>query len=191
MTYNPSIPQATDNLSTSQGQILNNFTQLNTVFSVDHFAFDDVTSTLRGKHRQCTFESLGADPTTLANEVALYNKSNELYIRQQSNATAFKLIGNFLAAQNGYITLYGSILMQWGRGFIAGGATNTTVTFPVAFSGTAYMVVDTPYNNPITGSTPREFGAESITATNFVAVAFNGVVPGGGCNFGWIAIGPA
>jgi hypothetical protein len=33
MSYNPNIPQPTDNISVSQGQILTNFTQLNQVFT--------------------------------------------------------------------------------------------------------------------------------------------------------------
>lgn len=191
MTYNPNIPVGTDNLSASQVQILDNFGQLNAQFGIDHTAFNTGSGNGDGFHKKVTFVSQGADPATGVNQVALYNKLNELYVRLQSNATPFKLVGAFLAAQNGYINLYGSILLQWGRGFIPGGSTDTTVTFPIAFSAAAYVVNDTPYNNPITGSTPREFGADTITATTFRAVAFNGLVPGGGCNFGWMAIGPA
>jgi hypothetical protein len=50
MTYNPNIPQGTDNLSTSQGQMLTNFGLLNTYFGRDHFAFTDGTNP--GYHQQ-------------------------------------------------------------------------------------------------------------------------------------------
>jgi hypothetical protein len=55
--YNPNIPQGIDNLSTSQGQMLNNFTQLNTIFDFDHFTWNDPTAggTDRGFHRRVTF----------------------------------------------------------------------------------------------------------------------------------------
>jgi hypothetical protein len=35
-SYNPNIPQATDLLAVSQGQLLTNFTTLNTIFNQDH-----------------------------------------------------------------------------------------------------------------------------------------------------------
>lgn len=93
-------------------------------------------------------------------------------------------------AQTGYALLAPGFLLQWGRGIMAGGTSTLTVTFPKAFSATAWTVTSTPYNNPITGSTPREWGVNAITDVDFVANAFNGLVPGGGVNFGWMAIGP-
>ena len=62
MTYSPNIPQAADIPSQSQSQILTNFQQLNTIFSRDHFAFDDATSNLRGHHQFVQLTRQAADP---------------------------------------------------------------------------------------------------------------------------------
>ena len=59
--FNPAIPQPNDNLSTSQGQILNNFAQLDTIFDLNHFTWDNATVAYRGLHRKIDFPS----PTTV------------------------------------------------------------------------------------------------------------------------------
>jgi len=46
MSYNASIPQATDLISQSQSQIQTNFSQANTAFGIDHTAPPIVTGKL-------------------------------------------------------------------------------------------------------------------------------------------------
>ena len=91
MTFNPNIPQATDLTSASQSQILTNFSQLNTIFDVDHVTYDNATVANRGKHDKSTYIEQGADPATSANEVALYSKDlstvSTLYMRKESSGT--------------------------------------------------------------------------------------------------------
>jgi hypothetical protein len=53
MSYNANIPQATNIISSSQGQLLTNFSQLNTIFDVDHVTFDATSN--NGQHQQITF----------------------------------------------------------------------------------------------------------------------------------------
>jgi len=94
MTFNPSIPGATDDMSDSQGDMLTNFGQLNTVFSEDHVAFN--ASADKGKHNKVTLVSLGSDidvdsPATAINEIALFaledGTDTEIYSRQENNGT--------------------------------------------------------------------------------------------------------
>ena len=74
--YNPSIPQGTDNLSNSQVQMLNNFTELNTIFDADHYTWNNITSANRGLHRQVTLPAvLGADPTPAGAASSIYSKT--------------------------------------------------------------------------------------------------------------------
>ena len=61
MTYLPTIPQPTDLLSTSQGNIQTNFSQANTIFGINHYPFDNVTVD-KGKH---TFIQFPAIPNPL------------------------------------------------------------------------------------------------------------------------------
>lgn len=95
MSFNPNIPQSTDLISQSQGQILTNFAQSNTIFDVDHFTFNDAAAADRGKHRQSTYPELGAAPTTIANEGAVFTLAGtaetELYFRRESNGEQVQL----------------------------------------------------------------------------------------------------
>lgn len=136
------------------------------------------------------------DPTAIADSYILFCKDDtagnpELFgIDENSVISQFTSTDRTLA-QNGYALLPPGFLLQWGRGFIGGGATSVTVNFPKAFSAPCWMVDTTPYGNPITGSSPREWGATNILAASFDGISWNGPVPGAGLSFGWIAVGPA
>jgi hypothetical protein len=73
MAYNPNIPQPSDLLSVSQGDLLNNNTVSNTIFGVDHYAFSDVSGNA-GKHNQVTTPLIqgAVHPTTAADEPKFY-----------------------------------------------------------------------------------------------------------------------
>jgi hypothetical protein len=53
MGYSPNIPQPTDLLSNSQGDLLTKFKALDTSFGVDHYMFSNATSS-NGFHNQVT-----------------------------------------------------------------------------------------------------------------------------------------
>jgi len=94
MTFNPDIPQPNDDLSVSQGDLLNNFTDLNTQFAINHVAFDDAGAD-KGKHKFITFVEQAADPESKGDEYLLYAKDDggepELYARPESNANAYQI----------------------------------------------------------------------------------------------------
>lgn len=73
MSFNPLIPQPNDELSDSQGQILNNFNSSNTSFGIDHYAFADLTSN-NGKHKSVTTPLIpgGIHPATAVDEPKFY-----------------------------------------------------------------------------------------------------------------------
>jgi hypothetical protein len=146
--YNPNIPQGTDNLSTSQGQMLNNFTQLNTIFDFDHFTWNDPTASGadRGFHRKVTFPViLGADPAAPTSGV-LYTKNvsavPELFF-ENSAATVTQLTGfSSTVATNGSITFQGGLIMKWGS--IATVAATTVFSFPVPFPTAKFSLTISP-----------------------------------------------
>tara|TARA_R110000868_G_scaffold359365_1_gene621202 strand:+ start:409 stop:1050 length:642 start_codon:yes stop_codon:yes gene_type:complete len=75
MVYDPSIPAHADQMSVSQGDLLENFTQLNTQFGVNHVPFDDVTADV-GKHKFCTFVKQANDPQSQGDEYIIYSKDD-------------------------------------------------------------------------------------------------------------------
>jgi len=99
MSYNPNIPQASDLISTSQPQIQTNFSQLDTVFNVDHFTYSSVSN--NGKHRKATLVSTAA-PVTAGGEVGLFSNTVaavvDLFMRRESNGTVLSLTGNIISS---------------------------------------------------------------------------------------------
>ena len=94
MVYNAAIPQATDLVSVSQGQILENFSQLNTQFAIDHYAWTVGT----GVHKQVTIPAvLGADPAIAGAGGIYYTKNDpvsgmtQAYFR--NNTTVYQITG--------------------------------------------------------------------------------------------------
>lgn len=120
MTFNPNIPQPNDLISDSQAQLQTNFSQSNSIFNFDHVTFDDATSVNRGKHRHSTYVEQLVDPTTLANEMAVYSKDvsgfSRLFYRNESNGSVIPFTGfDPTVATNGRVFLAGGIILMWGN----------------------------------------------------------------------------
>jgi hypothetical protein len=64
MTYNPAIPQPSDFLNVSQGQILANFGKADTSFGIDHYKFSDLTAS-NGFHNQVTTPGFVTNPPSV------------------------------------------------------------------------------------------------------------------------------
>jgi hypothetical protein len=84
MTFTPNIPQATDDPSVSQGQILSNFQVLNNVYGTigDHYPWTDTNGGEIGKHAKVTFPGLPTAtapgnvlPTPLAGNNAMFGQT--------------------------------------------------------------------------------------------------------------------
>ena len=167
MTYNPNVPQAADIPSQSQGELLTNFQQLNTVFDVDHVPFNDSTAANRGKHDQSTYTELGADPTTLANEIAVYanpvSGNSRLFFRQESNGTAVQLSGaDPTIATSGSTSLVGALIIKWGV------LATPSDGDPVTFAGGAFP------NNVFALTLAESRSGTSVTSTYFTALTTTG-----------------
>ncbi len=98
MAYNPNIPQPQDEIPDSQSDLLTNFTDLNTIYQVDHVALNAASNL--GKHNKVTLVSQGSDPDmdapeTQVDEVSIFTlkegTDTELYCRSQSNGTVNQL----------------------------------------------------------------------------------------------------
>ena len=71
MSFNSNIPQGTDALIKSQGQLRSNFQAINAVFSENHVPMN---SELQGMHNLLNFRPQGLDPATSATQIALFTK---------------------------------------------------------------------------------------------------------------------
>jgi hypothetical protein len=191
MAYNPNIPQPGDFVSSSQADILENFSQLNTQYGNDHVAWDAGSN--NGKHKKVTLIA-GTDPTTAAGEVAVYSKtvtgSTNLYCRLASNGTVIQLTNSssVSAADPGYTLLPGNILMQWAT---VTNANNDVIVFPKAFSAAPWSIQCNSF--PVAATDADFFQVLVKTATNWT-LGLRSVVNSPVATphkFMYLAIGPA
>ena len=188
MTYDPNIPQATDEPSQSQPQILTNFNQANALFGANHNPFDFVTVADRGKHTNVLFTQQAGDPATGLTEVAVYNKviggNNRLFFRQDNNGNVFQLTGTTPVVGNpGRTFLAGGLLMQWNTANVNPGV--NTINFPIPFSAPVLSVMVTGFDPAVIIETPFVVTG-SLTANSFDVE--NGNV--GAVGIMYLAIGP-
>ena len=106
-----------------------------------------------------------------------------------TSGTAHKkvLFSNFMTATSGTIVL-GGVRIQYGLATGLSDSVNTTVTFPIAFSGAPYNVQLTTLN---TGIGLQQYGLQVISAAaaSFVIAELDG--PNSNNSAYWLAIGPA
>lgn len=179
--FNPNIPQGTDNLSVSQGQILNNFTQLNTIFDIDHYTYDDATTIDRGMHRQVHMPAPVADPTLSGTQTQLYQKTitgaQELFFANAAGVTQVTS-GNLpvwkggtvgstgvvssTVASNGVMNLPNGLQLRWGSAVC--NTAGTAITFSSAFTTGVFSVQATAVAN-----NARAVSITNVSASGFTA----------------------
>lgn len=127
MVYKNSIPEASDKLKVSQADLKENFSQLDSLFDVDHVKFSD-TSGDAGKHVYTNFVNLTgkglASPTTSSTELAIYNKDDgagtpQLFYRDVSSGTEQQITGFLTKGSDGQAPLLGGISIKWGSFSVA------------------------------------------------------------------------
>jgi len=145
MAYNSLIPQPTDNLSTSQPQLLANFGAIATAFNLNHTSFNSA-SPAAGTHMFVEMPNQNASPpTTIANEVELYcntstytTKPELFFIKQNGNAdlplglrlaNGFEISASNYIQNGGWTRLPSGILLKWGT--FSTSLNTGVVTFPV------------------------------------------------------------
>lgn len=199
MAYNPNIPQPTDILSQSQGDILDNFQAIDVWVDIDHVDFGAPDE---GKHARVSFPVQAPAPSFLAGEIGLYNflspitGVNQLFIVNSAGATtevnASVLSTNVNPGNNvaGWARLPSGILLKWGNGNANG---NTAIVFPVAanipvFTNVMSMQVSTFANSIVDTDTFVRLSAFTNVGFNVFGSARTSMVSVAG-SFQYLAIG--
>lgn len=196
MAYSTTIPAATQQISDSQGDILENFAQLNTQFSVDHTAL--TASSNNGDHIQLTFPSAQTTKTASGTISYVYPKSDgtnvELYQSTYNISAAASVETQITSAglpiwkggtvgttgivlpnngTSGYLNLPNGTQFRWGTATV--GSTETKVLFSsngsIAFSNACLNVQLTTSTD--TYRTASVSNSHSLDKTYFYAYAQN------------------
>jgi hypothetical protein len=192
MSYNPDIPQASDFISSSQGDLLTNFQALNTVFAVDHNTFNAPSNA--GTHLKVTLPTTLSPPPTVTGLGSAYYSTTYTPASPASpyaqptfiNANGASTIWsggttypnvNFSNAGNGYVVFPNGLTIQWGQ--TANGTGTKNVSFPRTFSS-VFSIQPTPFG--VTGGAPG-FSVASQSAAGF------SILNSGNAAYYWSAIG--
>lgn len=158
MAYLNNIPQPTDVPSSSQNDLLNNFSSLNTQFAVDHIAL--IAGANNGYHTKVTFNDVQSNPALSFPQTELYTKTsanatvndryNDLYYYEKNTtgtSSVIQLTGGGVTS-----AAYGTFNGTTGA-FVAGynitsgtrlGLGSYSLTFTRPFINTTYSIVITP-----------------------------------------------
>lgn len=158
IAFNSNIPQATDQLSVSQGQILGNFGSLNTWVNVDHTGLNAGNA---GQHNKVTFPlqamapafggsdglfSLNYTGTSTVGELWLNHRNGNQYpISASILSTSPSLASN----SNGWCYGSSGTVLVWGRSNVVVGsnAINISAVFgTLAASFNAVITPDTTFS---------------------------------------------
>lgn len=147
MAYNQNIPQPTDQISVSQGQILGNFQAINSWVGVNHVGFNVGDS---GKHTWVTLQQQTAPSPFLSPEVGISNYNLALtstsqlwfsYFDNTATKREYPVTASILStnptpayASVGWAYLPSGIFMKWGM--ISINAVAGAATLPLSY-GTA------------------------------------------------------
>lgn len=211
MSYNPSIPNPTDFLSDSQGQIKTNFTAINAGLAINHYPLSPNT-TDTGKHKYVQLPE-NAAIATLVNENLLFTQPvggvTQLFVKGETNGSEYQLTSiasgidpNFstfgtngvyttvgpISFSGGWTFLPGGLLLQYGTVTNANGNAQTAVPFPKSFKSTTvpFSIVTTMIR---TGAGADVIYVVPTSPTDIDFDVFN--TSGNPRPFYWYAIGQA
>ena len=208
MAYLPNIPQSTDQLSISQGNILNNFTILGAIAGNANPSSDSINST--AGFNWILLPSQGAIPPSgaafPAGNIGLYSATstittkNELYINKTNQATVVQIpstasILSLVSAptvfSSGWTYLPSGILLKWGGNITANGL--LTVTFPASANIPAFttcLTVLVTLEDGTAGDANRSIRLQNVTPIDFsVYGSFRTTTGAASSVFTYLAIG--
>ena len=184
MAYNNNIPQASDQLSQSQADLLANFQAIYNLVGVNHVNFNAVG---QGKHNFVSMPVQGGNPGTNSTELALYTKTSaltalpEAFFQRESNGSAIEFT-SALQAASGWTRLPSNILIKWGVAAANPGANVITYTGN-ALPGSTFSNVFSVLLTPVNSSSQINFVSSTTTQFTMNSNA------GGVINFNYFAIG--
>lgn len=203
MSFLPNIPQPTDQISISQGNILNNFGILGAIAGNTNPASTSINNTSGFNFINFPVNTIppitfpagniglyaGLNPTTSQNELYI-NKTNQATVTQiPATASILSITSAPASATAGWTYLPSGLIIQWGSGTVTVPQNFTDVDFPISFANQCLVVIATPTNSNNGVTTPLIYlNPLNYTQTKFGIACYPGTASGSP-GFTYIAIG--
>lgn len=198
------VPKSTQTLVQTQAPIEQNFSTIDTAFSINHVPYNLAGGTQQGKHLLVQFP-VGADIVGLANEIAIYNSqattvgvqapaigangTSQLWLKRE-NSTSFPFTYG-VAAEAGWTYLPSGMRLIWGT---VSASTSGLTTLSIVFS--AYIPTFPAFTTFSWGPFTTRGNANSstvyVSASNNLGFSLrrsSGATFTSGASYRWLAIG--
>lgn len=192
--YKQNIPQANDQISVSQQDLLDNFNYLDNILNREHVQLprNDANPQVGGHRFMSMVDQSPSIPTIPAGSSGVaYTFANQFFFTN-ALAQTFQLTGTATAGVNGAYVLPGGIKLVWGQGTTVSTTNPLSVTFPASGFSAVYSLQLTRIGPA--GSSPNRsyIRAQNVTNTGFQAFSLSesGSVQSG-INLAYFAVGAA
>jgi len=194
MALNP-VPQTNQNLNQTQNPILQNFSTIDSAFSVNHVPYGS-SSPAAGKHNFVSMPAQLSDPGTIAGEMALYTKlvagTAQLFLQTDNSAAVLNISSALLTTANSSTTLPSGVIVKWGTATSASNGLSTVAfitAFPTALLSVVASVSDASGSS--TSSTDNLVRVYTFSKSGFNAVVYfaNTSRTRVADTYSWLAIG--
>lgn len=167
MAYLRNEPIATDDLDVSQPKLRDNTNTADNLYGLDHYAFSNLTANA-GLHKQSTYPEQLVDPTTLADQIAVYTKAvagaTELFFRREGNGVVNPL--SIIRAW-GFFSSGGAIGQAFNATSVRTGVGQYTVSFITPLTVNNYIVLCSSFMS-------SGFSVGGITGVDYPSRSVNG-----------------
>lgn len=191
------IPNSGQSLDQTRDGIRQNFSVIDTSFSVDHVPYNSPAPN-EGKHNKVTFPPQAGNPVLVANEMALFTKlvgGNPALFLSDFNTSTVVDFTTATKANTGSLTLPSGIIVKWGRNTTAAPSGLQTVNFATPFPNaifTAYATISVVGGNPSSAEAfDRNVRIYNYTTSLLSVVTYIDNVPRDRASndYVWLAIG--
>lgn len=182
--YTTGVPNSPNSPSVDVVPMQQNTNSINSLIAIDHVGFNTNKS---GIHQQVTMPAVTVAPGLGDGNTVLYSKLNNginaVWVKDALQNAPLNGPASPNTA-NGYTSLYGGTILQWGT---ATKSTGGTVTFPITFPvGTCFGVLCTVLEN----NNNRHFVfVKTISASGFTVASRDSSGNDESNTFFWVAIG--
>lgn len=188
LTYTTNIPNPTNSPSTDVPNMQTNTNSINTIWQADHFTFADSNP---GTHKQVTLTVEAAPSLPAGTGGAMYASTingNAWPVWVNALGSTAMLSSISQPTSNGYTSLPGQIIVQWGTTTASGTGTRNVLfaTSNIDFPNNCFQVFAQTQITTITNAIA--WSVSNISKTGF-SLGTNPLSTPSGTSFSWFAIG--
>lgn len=189
-SYNENIPAAANAPKNDQPGMQQNTNSIDSIIGVDHYTFE--TSNMDGFHQYVRMKPTASPALVDGATCGLFattinGQSWPAWANEAGQTSLLSYVTS--EGNNGYCSLPGGLLIQWGRATASSSSSQQNFTFPTAFPNNCFVVVPNP---TYSGGIPGGAASVAVRESTINKTGFSFLYQTNASNytgFTWVAIG--